>query len=204
MQTRKQTRAKITIARIRAFLMIWASLTPILFGMILTLVYAFPDEDLKRKIRSGQTNQIAPIIFGLVVFAGGIALLVWGIRKMRLINTFKTYVRVLAEDPQRSVRSIASATNTPIEKVKANIRKMIACGYFSNATFNEGTECLIFGRGNTYEVLEMMEEEANEAYLEAQKPVDLIPVTCPGCGAKNGVPRGKTIRCEYCGSYLKG
>lgn len=114
--------------------------------------------------------------FCIAVTVIGIALIVWGILKKRLVDTYKRYMKVLDSNPDAGIKDIAVLTNSTQESVRKNIEKMIAKNYVAQDTFT---------------IKEKIEKK-------------FVTVQCQGCGAKNVVEEGKHQECEYCGSVLYG
>lgn len=199
MKASTRSKAKITLSQTKQLIFTIIGWSIAGFGLLAMLAFCFPAKETAEKIRSGETDQIGGIIAGAVLLAAGGAMVLFSFRQRRLIKDFKNYVKIIAPDPENSIEPIAAEMNIPLETVKTNIRKMIKKGYFVNARLDDANNRLILGLGNTYDILDRKENEA----IEANKPMDLVPVTCPGCGMKTAVPRGKTARCEYCGSWLQ-
>lgn len=114
--------------------------------------------------------------FCIAVTIIGIVLIVWGIFKKRLVDTYKRYMKVLNSNSDATIKDIAVLTNSTEEKVRSNIEKMIAKNYVTQDTFT---------------IKEKIEKR-------------FVTVQCQGCGAKNVVEEGKHQECEYCGSVLYG
>ena len=96
----------------------------------------------------------------------------------RLVEDFRLYSSVLAQDPEKDISGIADALGIPQEQVMKRIQAMCRRGYF-NGHINFKTRRMIL----------------------AQDP-DVSVEHCPGCGAATAISRtGDT--CRYCGTPLK-
>lgn len=114
--------------------------------------------------------------FCITVTLIGIALIVWGVFKKKLVDIHKRYMKVLNSNPDATIRDIAVLTNSTEETVRKNIEKMIAKSYIAQDTFT-------------------IKEEVEKRFVTVQ---------CQGCGAKNIIEECRHQECEYCGSVLYG
>ncbi len=124
----------------------------------------------------------------------GIWQIVRGKKHKNLIVLFKEYAARLATDPLRSINKLAAATGGAAETVKKNILAMIRKGYFANAYVDNDRNCLVFAQ-------ESNEQKSNQVQ-QGDSAAEYIRVSCPGCGAKNKIPKENVGECEFCGSYL--
>ena len=146
------------------------------------------------------------VITYLVFLAIGIIMIRRGKKRKKLINDFKNYVQILAEDPYNSLDTIAEQSNSTIDEVKKNVQQMIKKNYFANAVIDEASNTLILnGTRDAHQILKEKARAPKIFYIATPAPpVEMLTVKCPGCGGINAVPRGKVIECEYCGNMLKG
>ncbi len=143
------------------------------------------------------------IILFLIMLAIGILLIVKGKKRSSLIKQFKAYVLRLSNDPFRSIDNLAAATNSSVDRVRANVDQMIKKGYFYNAYIDTTTNCLVFAGQSTVvsDIKVQINYTNNIRPSETEKKYTIA--TCNGCGAMNKILDGSVGECEYCGSYLK-
>ena len=137
------------------------------------------------------------LVFGLVLAALAVLLILKARKTKTLVRSFKDYVQLLAGDPENSLENLASATNSSVDEVKKNLREMIKRKFFANASIDEKNNRLIIRRTN-----DMQQIIANSE--AASRPAQKTTAKCPGCGATMAVEVGKVVACDYCGTMLKG
>ena len=113
----------------------------------------------------------------------GLAALHWQlIRKARntgkLVEDFRLYSSVLAQDPEKEISGIAEALKIPQETVMRRLQEMCRRGYFS-------------GHIN-FQTRQMVLEPESGLSIEH----------CPGCGATTAISSAGDV-CRYCGTPLK-
>lgn len=141
----------------------------------------------------------AALIFCLIIILVGVALIVFSRMRRKLINDFKTYVRVLSKDPEGSISRLATSLSISESEVKENLRKMIEKQYFSNAYIDqERNRVVIKGSQNNF--------ARNGAQVSSStassKKVEYVSMVCKNCGGANKIIRGKVSECDYCGSPI--
>ncbi len=99
-------------------------------------------------------------------------------RTKQLVQDFRLYSSVLAQDPDKEISGIAEALNLPEEQVMSRLQTMCGRGYFSgHMNFRTKRMELNPGRGVSVE-------------------------RCPGCGATTSISHSGDT-CRYCGVPLK-
>ena len=137
---------------------------------------------------------VTMVIIFTVFAVCGIWLIIRGKKRKKLVVLFREYAARLSTEPLRSITKLAEATGTAVETVKKNILAMIRNGYFVNAYFDFGRNCLVFSKDQT--------EQAINSVQQGELSAEFVRVSCPGCGAKNKIQKGTVGECEFCGSYL--
>lgn len=175
----------------------------------------------------GLLGLIAGLIDPIVIITTliGIFIFTRGMRRSKLIKTFRHYVSIISNDPARSLENIASATNTPLEKVRDNVDKMIKKGYFANTHIDESDNSIVIAglhspeKGASQQPQKATESSqpeiaSNAANSEAspvsnaakadevREQLSYATVACRGCGAMNKVISGSIGECDFCGSHL--
>ena len=103
------------------------------------------------------------------------------IRRMRytkeLVEDFRLYSSVLAQDPDKEISGIAKALKIPEDTVMRRMQAMCRRGYFSGH----------------------INYAANRMELEPERGLSVEH--CPGCGATTAISRTGDV-CRYCGAPL--
>lgn len=139
------------------------------------------------------------VITFYIIFFIGILLIALSIKRHKLINNFKTYVKILSEDSTGSIDNIATVLNVSTDKVRKELQLMIDKKYFANAYVNFETNRIIFPSSNV-EISENVGQ--NKTTDEHYKSKDYISISCKNCGGMNTVIKGQVGECEYCGSII--
>ncbi|MCL2659561.1 MAG: hypothetical protein FWD64_03465 [Acidobacteriaceae bacterium] len=129
------------------------------------------------------------VIFGAIMLAFSVLLVVRGIQIKRRTERFRRYVSVISNLRMTSLDDIATSASLPPEFVKNDLQKMIDKGFFANASIDATTNEIIIGGWPT----------APPPPVAAQGQGRF---TCPGCGASGTKRSGMTTKCEYCGYTL--
>lgn len=146
--------------------------------------------------------KIAQNVFLLGALFGG-SLLLMGRQRTELVQRYYQYTALLAADPSKSLVLLAGAVGRPMERVKKDVMKMIASGFFPGAGIDQQRMCLVFPN----EVACVSARESHNAAAtpaQGKKEITYLTVRCNGCGACNKVEEGKVGECEYCGSQISG
>ncbi len=128
---------------------------------------------------------VAPLILLGIMTALGICLIVYGVRKKRLMQQFRQYALWFSSSKSDSVQGLAAAVGKPVMAVFAQLENLLKLGFFPDAYLDRGQFRLIF---------------PDSPYK--QGPVRSM--ICPHCGANAAVPEEGVVHCEYCGSILSG
>lgn len=135
--------------------------------------------------------------FTMFVFTAiGILLIIFSIKRKKLIKNFKSYVQRLSVDPTSSIENLASGLGTSQDVVKMNLEKMIKKRYFSNAYIDTENNRIVFSKASEQQTNTIKVNQSNEPKIE------YITVTCKSCGGINKIAKGTVGECEYCGSPL--
>ncbi len=137
------------------------------------------------------------IIFLLVILALGIGMILRGRKSGKLIQLFKSYVAALSADPHHCLDCVASATNSSVDVVRANMEQMLKKGYFAGAYIDNQTNCLVLPS----EVVAATSQTIS--FHSASDSATYQTVVCKGCGATNKIAADSIGECEFCGSQLR-
>ena len=132
--------------------------------------------------------------FGVVSVIVGIFWIIVCLAEDKLLRNFKEYKKVLSEEEERSILSLAKKLGVPEENVQRNLIKMIKRKHLIGVKLDQEKRYII-------PINAKREEKATPVFQK--KPV-MFDVTCEYCGAPNTVERGATARCEYCDSVISG
>jgi hypothetical protein len=158
----------------------------LIFGIIILILFGV----------GGLGSGFIPLgIVGVVI---GLLLIFAGVSRNNLIKLFKSYAANLANDPIKSIDSLASAQNMPVNVVQSKLQIMINKGYFVNAAIDRQRNCLVFGNE-----AELLQQAASTNMNAIQPSAELVTVICQGCGAPNKTQKGSSSKCEFCGAPLK-
>ena len=83
----------------------------------------------------------------LCVLAGGLGLLVDGIRRQRRAGRFRGYLAMIGEKKSVAISALASATGRPKNKVCADLEDMLDAGLFPSGYLNYGGDRFVLGGG---------------------------------------------------------
>jgi 26S proteasome regulatory complex component, contains PCI domain len=171
-----------------------AIITSVVIGKISSIVgYAFAFI-FGLPLIMGAFHEVGAAIVAIVFIAISVALILNGIKIKKRNRRFKKYVGLISVENQTSLENIASSTMQSLDFVTRDIQKMIDKKFFLNAYIDKETNEIVLQRRNT---------EGKFAPAAANAPVEMITVTCKGCGAVNSIPKGSVAECEFCGSPLK-
>lgn len=135
---------------------------------------------------------VGMVIFCLAVTVGGIFLILSGMKKKKLIKTFKDYSSRFAVDATKSIDLLAASTGVTVAAATKNIMEMINNGFFANAYIDTGRNCLVFTSA-PYQ---------STGSNQPSGSLSFITVQCRGCGATNTIAAGTVGECEFCGSKI--
>lgn len=87
------------------------------------------------------------LVFGLIFLCGGVAMVVWAKKRKKLINDLREFMKILSCDESGSLANVSSAMNRPIEKIKAEVNKLIKLEFLQGVFIDEASNCLVKGNG---------------------------------------------------------
>lgn len=148
---------------------------------------------------------IAFLIFCLVLSAVGVWLIVLSRKRNKLIKEFKKYVAAISCDPNGYLPDIAASLGIAENKLKTDLELMINKKYFANAFIDYNSNCIVVvNRPN--QSTNTTQNQNTSTYSPPVSPdaVEMVTVTCRGCGGINAIQKGIVRECEYCGSSIKG
>lgn len=165
--------------KFRVTLDIWIARIGALFGWIFLLFWVLMGIVGLAKLpeASNRVETVMPFVC-LGLAALHVPLIRATRRTKKLVEDFRRYSSVLAQDPDKAIAGISDALRIPQEQVIYRLQEMCSRGYFS---------------GHINFTSQRMELNPGENFSVER---------CPGCGAPNAVSRtGDT--CRYCGSPLR-
>lgn len=133
------------------------------------------------------------IPFVLVMMGLGVLLIVYGIRTKRSLKRFKKYINIITAENNTSLENIAGQTSQSTDFVMKDMQMMINKKYFIDAYIDEKANEI---------VLKKRDHIVTNVQVENNTSVEMISVTCKGCGATNSIQKSIGSECEFCGSAL--
>lgn len=165
--------------RIRITLDIWIARLGIIFGWICLVFWAIMGAVGLSELGEAEdgVDRVMPFIaLGLAALH---YLLIRAMRYTRnLVEDFRLYSSVLAQDPDKEISGIAEALKIPQETVMKRLQAMCRRGYF-NGHINYKAQ-----------------------RMELEPELGLSVEHCPGCGATTAIGNTGDV-CRYCGAPLK-
>ncbi len=128
---------------------------------------------------------------GMLFFASaGFSLVYIGRRTARKASRYKKYINLIVNKRVKSIGTISSAISVPHDTAVNDIEEMINKGFFEDFYIDYSSDEIILLNKNDVE-FNLNNEE-----------VEMILVTCSGCGANNKVKKMQIDNCQYCGSLI--
>ena len=150
---------------------------------------------------------IITVIFGLSVY-----LLLRGMRRLKLVKLFRSYIQLLSQAPSHSIDQLANILKSPVHIVRNNLLKMLKKNYIVAAYIDDNTNSLMstsvyhsaisVSKPNPNTNLNQNPNLNQNNVVQPQKMIEYITATCKNCGASNKLMKGGSIDCEYCGSNI--
>lgn len=160
--------------------------------IVLSVIYLFAAVD-DPTITLGQ--RIATV---LLMGSSGAGLIILGQRSKKNAAKIKKYISLIVNQEITSIDDIAAAMALPYEITQKDIQKMIDKGYLVGAYINDITREIVLPSKHK-------QDYKKHEDIDANKPnVQMLVVTCKGCGANNKVKKGSVSECEFCGSPVSG
>lgn len=100
------------------------------------------------------------LLSSLVGLAGGVVLLIAGIKKVSFAGRFKNYIRIIGKHSYCDIKELAVQTQRPENFVLKNVKKMLHKNMFRNGHIDEAGSCL------------MVTDEAYSQYKAAQAQLE--------------------------------
>ena len=152
------------------------------WGWILTVIGAIC-------IIPAVTENIQDIWVGIVIAAGGIAMLVAAYIKEGQHRKFDEYLNVIGLQNITKLDSICAIMRRSRKQVVADLELMMKKGYFDDCYIDHSKGVFVL-------------PQVFSAPPVAQKRKHSYAAKCPNCGANVIVTNGEVVRCEYCGTPL--
>ena len=138
---------------------------------------------------------VSMVIFCTAMVAGGIFLIISGLKKRKLIKAFHDYSTRFATDPTKSIDILASSIGVTTWTATKNIAEMISNGFFTNTYIDTQRNCLVTTN---------IQQPTSNGSANTSNLGSYITVQCGGCGANNKIASGTVGECEFCGSQILG
>ncbi len=161
-------------------------------GIVITFIFGITAIACIGDNNSPVDEKIVMFIFTAI----GILLIIFSIKRKKLIKNFRSYVQRLSVDPTCSIENLASGLGTSQDVVKKNLEMMIKKRYFSNAYIDTKNNRIVFSKASEQKT------NTSEAHQSNEPKIEYITVTCKSCGGINKMAKGTVGECEYCGSPL--
>ena len=105
---------------------------------------------------------------------------------------YKKYIDIIVNKKVRSIPTISSAIPVSHDMANKDIQEMIHKGFFEDAYIDYNQDEIVFST-----------EDVVDERVKNHK-VEMIVVSCNGCGANSKVEKGQVEECQYCGSLISG
>jgi len=130
---------------------------------------------------------------GMLFFVGaGISLVYIGKKTSLKSIKYKKYINIIINKHVTSIATIASAIPVSLDVAIKDIQDMIDKGFFENAYIN-------------YDLNEIALSHAVGVDTQVKNhKVEMVVVSCNGCGANNKIKKQEVESCQYCGSLISG
>ncbi len=194
----KNSKAAIAISRLVSIIqMAVGAFFLVIFG-ICTLVYFL---DAKVSTDAGSAFLVTCLVFDAL----GIVLVIFSIKRSRLIREFKKYVSFICSAHTVSIESLASVMGISPDVVKRRLELMIKRDYFVNTHIDQETNCIIIGSGtNNQQGAARSVMQTNTTQSQSAPRAQKIQVICKCCGGVNKIEKGIESECDFCGSPING
>jgi hypothetical protein len=168
---------------IRDELLIFVGLIPTLFGVLALIGFAADPRVLDDDV-------VGPVLFAATILAGGVAMIVAGLRCRRLERLLRRLLEYLEAVDRVSLASLAERFGIPESEVEQRVAYLIARGLTPVR--------LDLEQGMVYRP----DETAGDEGVAGGWLVP--PPTCPACGAPTSarIPVDEAPVCTYCGAAL--
>jgi hypothetical protein len=180
----------------------------ITFGGILSFLFGLASlscfADLFNPDRSTSFGSFL-IIF--IVFSISLYILIRGIQRIHFTGIYGYYMRFLYQEPSHSIEQLAGMLHTPAPAVRSNLERMIRKGFLAYAYIDDAANRIVCTMNDQAPPLQGFVNtpvtNPNPVWQSrTQRPVELVTVTCPNCGASGKMVKGTVTECEYCGSSI--
>lgn len=151
----------------------------------------------------GDENNTIAVIFCLIVLFIGILLIRYGKKNKNRIKRFKAYINIISSNNLRSIDQVAASISSPVDFVMRDIQKMILKNYFTNAFLDLNTHEIVFQKyaDNVPNKTNTINTPTPPTPTTGEQ-VEMLVVSCTGCGATNQVAKNSIVECEYCGTAV--
>lgn len=150
----------------------------------------------------GITKEDVSMILFYSIF--GIVLILLGRNTRKNAQKYKKYISIVVNHEETSIDNIAMAIPTSYENAKRDLQKMINRGYFTDAYINDGDrEIVLPSMEESYMVKTEVNVRTNtHVNVSSNGEVEMVVISCKGCGANNKIEKGSVGECQFCGSPI--
>lgn len=152
--------------------------------------------------KSNNGDDMAFLIFCLVMDALGIWLIVLSRKNKNLRNEFSQYEAAISNGGSAYIPDIAVSVGASEDVVRKNLELMIKKKFFSNSYIDRKANSVVIENKQPAKTNNAKPYAATNAKAPMQD--EIVTVKCKGCGAMNAVKKGSICECEFCGSATKG
>ncbi|MDL2310753.1 hypothetical protein LJC13_02100 [Peptostreptococcaceae bacterium OttesenSCG-928-C18] len=141
-------------------------------------------------INAGGTS--GDIVIDIVMFLGLIAIVINGIKQLKLIKKCEKYTSILLTyriQGKIDLNKFEAITKEPQDYIIKNIEKMKDKEYIYNTYVDMNTGEILFSNSGIEDSYGFEDE--------------ILKVVCQSCGGVNKVSKKKGKECDYCGSVLE-
>ena len=135
-------------------------------------------------------------IYGILMIAGGGALLYYSKTLTDKAARNRRYIDLIVNQKEGSIDNIAAVCNIPYDTAVKELKYLQTVGVLSNISIDEVNRTISLVQPEPSFI-----NNAMNAFTQAG-PQEEVTCTCPGCGAKVLLVRGSSAQCEYCDSPI--
>jgi len=144
-------------------------------------------------------TEISVVIVMYIIAIIGVVLIVFSRKRHNLIKSFRIYVSYLSVNPTGLIENLAEDLGISQNIIKNNLTIMIDRKYFANAYIDKTENRIVFPASSMADT----SSDNNYSTKQDDSNSEFVDVNCKSCGGINRILKGRTSRCDYCGSYIK-
>ncbi|MDC7279250.1 hypothetical protein NXH64_07015 [Butyrivibrio fibrisolvens] len=130
-------------------------------------------------------------VWGLLMIAGGGALLYYSKTLVDKAERNKKYIDLIVNQREGSIDNIAGVCSIPYDKAIKELKYLQTVGVLNNISIDEANRVVTL-------IEAQQVADRSGGLLGSLVQAEEVTCTCPGCGATKLVIKGTSTCCEYC------